>query len=118
MAKRKRKGKASTSKPKKKRRPKAGKGGNYEREFAKRLSRWWSGGRRSDIFWRTAGSGNRATIGHKRGRSTYGSYGDICAIDPIGSPLLDVVTISLKNGYRNTHALGVLDKPNVRNGHE
>lgn len=76
------------------------KGGEFEREVSKLLSRWWTNGERDDVFWRTAGSGARATSRMKnRGKSTFGSHGDITAVDPIGQPLIDLFTIELKRGY-------------------
>lgn len=79
-----------------------GKGASYERAVCKQLSEWWSPGR-SDIFWRSSQSGGRATQRAKSGQTTFGSWGDIAAVDPIGLPLLKLVTIELKRGYdRNT----------------
>lgn len=80
----------------------AGKGSAFEREICKRLSAWWSLGlgqeERSDIFWRSSQSGGRATQRAKSGRKTFGSYGDIAAVDPIGQPLIQMFTIELKRG--------------------
>lgn len=75
------------------------KGSVFEREICKALGRWWSGGERDDIFWRTAGSGGRATCRFRKGQSTAGQYGDVSAIDSIGEPLLQVFSIELKRGY-------------------
>lgn len=75
------------------------KGSTFEREVCKQLSIWWSSGIRDDIFWRTAGSGARATVRSKRGLATSDSYGDISAIHPSGKPLTDSFIISLKRGY-------------------
>jgi hypothetical protein len=77
---------------------KAYKGGNYERDTCRSLSRWWTGGKRDDIFWRSSQSGGRATERAKKGKTTFGSYGDIAAVDPIGRPLLEFATIELKRG--------------------
>lgn len=74
------------------------KGGDFEREVCKKLSLWWTGGERDDVFWRSSQSGGRATQRKKKGLSTYGSYGDIAAVDPIGEPLLRLFTIELKRG--------------------
>ena len=74
------------------------KGGDFEREICKRLSMWWTGGQRDDVFWRSSQSGGRATQRAKSGKATYGSYGDIAAVDPIGEPLLKLFTIELKRG--------------------
>lgn len=77
------------------------KGGQFERDLCKKLSLWWTNGERSDIFWRTSGSGARAKTRSKQGQRTFGQYGDIQATDPIGQPLIDVFTIEAKKGYNN-----------------
>ena len=77
------------------------KGGDFEREVCKLLSKWWTGGKRDDVFWRCSQSGGRATQRAKSGIRTHGSYGDITAVDPIGAPLLQLFTIELKRG--NSH---------------
>jgi hypothetical protein len=59
---------------------------------------WWTSGERDDVFWRSSQSGGRATQRRKFGKSTYGSEGDIAAVDPIGTPLLEFTTIELKRG--------------------
>lgn len=75
------------------------KGQDFERLVCTMLSEWWTDGRRDDVFWRTSGSGARATTRSKAGKSTHASYGDILAVDPIGAPLLKVFTIECKKGY-------------------
>ncbi len=75
------------------------KGSEFERLFSRRLSLWWTDGSRDDVFWRTSNSGGRATARSHRGRTTFGQAGDIGATDPVGLPLLDIVTIELKRGY-------------------
>lgn len=75
------------------------KGGQFERDFSRSLSLWWTNGERDDIFWRTAGSGARATVRTKKGKTTAGQYGDITATDPDGKILIDKILFELKNGY-------------------
>jgi hypothetical protein len=75
------------------------KGRRFEIWLAGVLSRWWSRGKRDDIFWHTHDSGGRATKRTKRGLSTTNLYGDICAVDLVGVPLLKVFTIEAKKGY-------------------
>jgi len=75
------------------------KGGQFERDFAKALSLWWTKDERDDIFWRTAGSGARATVRTNKGQKTVGQYGDITATDPDGKILIDNILFELKNGY-------------------
>jgi hypothetical protein len=75
------------------------KGTPFERKICKLLSKWCSGGKSDAIFWRTSTSGARATVRAKKGLETPNSYGDVNAIDPIGIPLIDLVSIELKRGY-------------------
>lgn len=75
------------------------KGGSFERDMCKSLSIWWSRGIRDDIFWRTAGSGARATQRAKQGKITSLSYGDVTSNHPFGKTLLDQFVIEIKRGY-------------------
>lgn len=45
----------------------------------------------------------------RKGKRTAGSYGDICALDPIGEPLLNLFTIELKRGQYVKHPGDLLD---------
>lgn len=102
---------------KKRKRNGAKKGSPFEREISVLLSEWWSGALcrhvRQDIFWRSTTSGARATTRGKKGKKTAGHNGDICAIDPIGNPFLEVVTLELKCGYskKEQSVAGLLDPP-------
>lgn len=89
------------------------KGSQFEREFCTRLSLWWSSGARDDLFWRSAGSGGRATNRSKRGKSTANAHGDVVATDPSSDAhvLLDAVTFELKRGYKDAHLGFTFDKP-------
>lgn len=78
---------------------KSSKGSSYERAISKRLSKWWTNDERDDVFWRSQQSGGRATQRAKKGKSTKNQEGDIQAMDPIGQPLIDKVSIELKCGY-------------------
>ncbi len=89
------------------------KGSSYEREVCKRLSLWWTQDEdppRDDVFWRTSQSGGRATSRAKKGSKTKNSHGDVCAIDPVGQPLLDLITIEVKRGYSSSSIQDLLDK--------
>jgi hypothetical protein len=86
------------------------KGGNFEREFCKMLSVWWSRKGDEDIFWRTQASGARATMRAKRGKKTRGQYGDVCAVDSRGNTLMKAFTISLKRGYQSMSLQDVMDQ--------
>lgn len=80
----------------KKRRPGAGKGASFERKICKALSLWVSGGKRTDIFWRTAMSGGRATF-HRRQGVDIRQTGDICSVSPEGRILTDKWVIECKH---------------------
>jgi len=86
------------------------KGSSYERKICKLLSVWWTEGERDDVFWRTAGSGARATSRRKQGKHTFGQTGDVQATDPIGQPLIDLFSIELKKGYSKDTFMDVFDK--------
>lgn len=90
------------------------KGSNYEREICKRLSLWWTGGRRDDVFWRSAQSGGRATVRSRKGQQTVNSHGDAAAVDPDGAPLTDLFVIEIKRGYSFHTAHDLLDLPEGR----
>lgn len=87
------------------------KGSSYEREVCKKLSLWWTHGKRDDVFWRSSNSGGRATMRGKAGKRTAGSYGDIAATDPIGKPLIDLFTIELKRGYNKCDPITLINRP-------
>jgi len=86
------------------------KGGQFERDICRELSMWWTDGERDDVFWRTSQSGGRATTRRKKGKKTFGQYGDVQATDPIGQPLIDLCTIELKKGYNKASCGDLLDK--------
>jgi hypothetical protein len=92
---------------KKRKRRKSNGGGQRERIIAKELSRWWTDGKRDDVFWRSHSSGARATARGKRGVRTQGHHGDTCASDPIGEPLINAFTIEIKKG-RTAHTIAHL----------
>lgn len=89
----------------------ANKGSPFEREICRRLSEWWTHGERDDIFWRSAASGGRATVRSKQGKSTFGQYGDITAVDPIGQPLTRALCIECKRGYSKFSFADTIDRP-------
>ena len=82
--------------------------------MCKRLSLWWSNGDSDAIFWRTPNSGGRATARARKNTTTRNHYGDVMASDPIGQPLMDLVTVELKSGY-SRHTIGdILDRPSTQ----
>lgn len=72
------------------------KGAGFERQICVALSRWISRGKRKDLFWRSAMSGGRATLGLRKGEKHLSQGGDISAIDPAGAPLTDKFCIEIK----------------------
>jgi hypothetical protein len=89
-------------KPKTKKRKRvsgATKGFGFERKLAVKFGLWWTEGDRDDVFWRTEGSGSRATSRAKRGKKTRFQYGDMTFTDPIGMPLIEAFNFEFKN-YR------------------
>lgn len=93
---------------------KSNKGSAFERLICKQLSLWWSGDR-DDLFWRSSQSGGRATQRFKKGKTTYGSYGDVAAVDPKGKWLLKAFTIELKRGYPKAIPGDLLDSNGSKN---
>lgn len=72
------------------------KGSAYEREVCKALSRWVSLGKREDLFWRSAMSGGRATVGKKKGLDLASHAGDISATHPDGHILTEHFYVECK----------------------
>src|SRR4051812_2899407 len=60
------------------------KGASFEREVCVLLSKWVTDGKREDVFWRSAMSGGRATVGHRKGKNHSSQVGDISCIHPAG----------------------------------
>lgn len=71
------------------------KGSAFEREVCKGLSLWVTGGQKSDVFWRSAMSGGRATALNKSGVLVR-QAGDICAVAEEGYDLVDSYYFELK----------------------
>lgn len=73
------------------------KGAHFERDVCKRLSLWVSGGEREDLFWRSAMSGGRATVGRRQGKDLAKHSGDVSATHPMGHSLTDYWYIECKH---------------------
>jgi hypothetical protein len=77
------------------------KGALFERWVCVELSRWMThssfGGERRDVFWRSAMSGGRATLGARKGVKLAKQAGDITAIDPVGHELTNKYMIECKH---------------------
>ena len=86
-----------------------GKGADFEREVARKLSLWWSYGARDDLIWRTSQSGGRATQRSKKDKPTAGGYGDLAATDPRAAPLFQFFTVELKRGRSHGSPDDLLD---------
>lgn len=88
------------------------KGASFERETARELSTWWSDGENDNLFWRTSQSGGRATTRKKAGKANNAQHcGDLCAINPLGQPLISFITLELKRGYQSATIADLLDRP-------
>jgi len=77
------------------------KGGNFQWVICKLLSKWWTHGKRDDIFCPTSESGGRNTTRLKKGITTENSAGDVAYLDAIGKPLIGIACIEIKRGYSN-----------------
>ena len=73
------------------------KGSAFERRICKRLSKWVSHGKRDDVFWRSAMSGGRATIGLRVGISRSAQAGDVVAIAGEGENFLKHFVVECKS---------------------
>lgn len=83
------------------------KGAQFERDVCVKLSRWVSNGDREDIFWRSAMSGGRATLGRARGKRHSAQVGDISCIHPCGHRFIEAFAPECKN-YANLDYPGLL----------
>lgn len=72
------------------------KGSSFERKICAQLSLWITQGEKEDCLWRSAMSGGRATVAHKKGQVVR-QAGDICAVSPEGHQLADIVFIECKH---------------------
>lgn len=84
------------------------KGAQFEREVCVKLSLWITRGRKRDVFWRSAMSGGRATLGGRRGHDLARQAGDICAVAPEGHALTDKYYIECKHLRRSAYRLDLL----------
>ena len=89
----------------------SGKGSSFERDVCKRFSLWISEGQRDDIFWRTAGSGARATVRGRKGQNTCSGHGDMGCLDPEYTWFTDHVLVECKRGYNSWRVDDFLKPP-------
>lgn len=81
-----------------------GKGSQFERDFSRDLSLWWSGGKRKDLFWRSAMSGGMSTV-----TGCQAQTGDIVAVHEEGYELIEAICFELKCGYNHCQVNDLLD---------
>lgn len=82
------------------------KGGEFERKVCRALSLWLSNNKNEDLFWRSAMSGGRATVGHKKGKLLANQSGDISAIHEQGHRLTNVFSVECKT-YKSLNLGGL-----------
>lgn len=75
------------------------KGSAYERDFCKRLSLWFTGGKNAKAFWRSPSSGAMATQSAGKDCVKF-TQGDVIGCSPEAVELMENVTIELKRGYK------------------
>jgi len=74
------------------------KGNSFERLMCRQFSLWFSKGQYDDLFWRTSGSGSRATNRERVGKDlTKYQHGDMTHVRPEGRPLLDYFSFEFKS---------------------
>ena len=74
------------------------KGGQFERDVSKFLTKWLTGKEKPFSFWRQDASGGLATIHSENTHLT----GDITYLRPEAKFLIDIFSIECKVGYPNT----------------
>jgi len=83
------------------------KGSAFERKTCKQLSLWVSNGKDEDLFWRSAMSGGRATVGAKTGKKLRRQAGDISATSEEGCKLTNMFFVECKH-YADLNVLPFL----------
>ena len=73
------------------------KGAAFERDVCKKLSKWISYGEREDLFWRSAMSGGRATLGLAAGKKHSSQAGDISSVHYMGNAFINRFVIECKH---------------------
>lgn len=87
------------------------KGGQFERDMARRLSLWLTDGKKDDCLWRSAGSGSMSTNSIKRGTGAKQyQASDLSPNSPEAYLLLDRFTIECKY-YANLQLEALLFNP-------
>ena len=74
------------------------KGSAFERDMCRAFSLWYTSNQVDDLFWRTSGSGSRATNRAAAGNDlTKYQHGDMTFIRPEGQALLDYFSFEFKS---------------------
>jgi hypothetical protein len=84
------------------------KGSKFERDFAKYLTKWFSGQDKDLYFWRTPSSGALHTIT----QFNQNISGDIVALKPEAAWVTDNINFELKHGYPKLDFYGLLSIKN------
>jgi hypothetical protein len=72
------------------------KGAKFEREICRRFSLWVTRDKQGDVFWRSAMSGGRATIAHRKGIDVR-QAGDLTAVAREGNEFLEYWYVECKH---------------------
>jgi hypothetical protein len=73
------------------------KGAAFEREVCRKLSLWVTSGKRSDVFWRSAMSGGRATVMTGKAGKEVRQSGDVTSVAPEGHWFTENVLCEIKH---------------------
>jgi len=74
------------------------KGGDFERNISKFLTKWLTGKTKPYMFWRQDASGGLATVHIEN----YHMTGDITYLHPDSKFFIDIFSVECKNGYPST----------------
>lgn len=74
------------------------KGGDFERNVSKFLTKWLTGKAKPYMFWRQDASGGIATVHIENSHMT----GDICSVHPNSRFFISIFSIECKTGYPQT----------------
>jgi hypothetical protein len=83
------------------------KGGQYEREVARRLSKWISGGSREDLIWRSNSSGGQFSQKAKTTGGYSNQAGDLTSIDPMSTWFMDRFVVEIKT-YKDLQVKNII----------
>jgi hypothetical protein len=89
------------------------KGGNYERQIAKRLSLWITQGKNENGLWRSSSSGATATIGKKKGEINPYQCGDLCAVSPDCYNFAEKIYVEIKSYKQLNITNFIFNRPSI-----